>query len=62
MKGLFDLNHDGKLSSFEKATGFAMTAGIIDSMMEEERQAELDDELFAAGLDRDDLDFINPQN
>lgn len=38
---LFDLNHDGKMDSFEKAAEFGFLAHIIES--EEEDKSDSDD-------------------
>ena len=46
--GLFDLNGDGKMDSFEKAVEFGMLMQIIDS--------EKNEELTRAGLDPVDLE------
>ena len=45
--GLFDLNNDGKLDSFEKAAEFGAFMQMIDFVKQ--------DELAAAGLDVDEL-------
>lgn len=57
MKGffgdLFDMNHDGKLDSFEQATDFAAFATMMDSInktvaFEETEEDEAESELEAA--------------
>ena len=59
--GLFDMNHDGKLDSFERAMDFMafeeMVNGSNDS--DEDEGEELMDELESAGLDYDELSFMD---
>ncbi len=59
MSGLFgnafDLNHDGKLDAFEKASEFAFFANI----MEEESEKEDHDELYQAGIDPEELEYMS---
>ena len=66
MKGffgdLFDMNHDGKLDSFEQATDFATFATMMDSINKTgvfEETEEAESELEAAGLDANDLEFMD---
>ena len=77
MKGffgnLFDMNHDGKLDTFEKAADFAAFASTLDSMNEKKDTATTavsipsdyndmnEDKTFDQeidGLDVDDLEFM----
>ncbi len=59
--GLFDLNHDGKLDSMERTMDFM----AFDEMMHESDNSsdyedeELVDELESAGLDYDELSFMD---
>lgn len=59
MSGLFgnafDLNHDGKLDVFEQASEFA----LFSSIMEEEKEEEDRDELYAAGIDPEELEYMS---
>ena len=59
MSGLFgnafDLNHDGKLDAFERASEFA----FFSSIMEEEKEEEDRDELYAAGIDPEELEYMS---
>lgn len=49
---LFDFNHDGKMSTMEKAAEFATFASIMDNQ-------EKEDELELAGLDSDELELMD---
>ena len=55
MSGLFgnafDLNHDGHLDAFERASEFA----FFTSIMEEEEHNELED----AGIDPEELEYMS---
>ena len=53
--GLFDFNNDGKLDTFEQAADF----GMFMHMMDESEKQEKADEIFTAGLDLDDLEFMD---
>ena len=64
--GLFDLNNDGKLDAFERAVDFAafqeLTSDEEDvdtSDFEQEEVSDDLDEISAAGLDYDDLEFMD---
>ena len=50
-KGLFDLDKDGELDSFERAADFAMFMDLV----EEEKEAEKD--IISLSTDEDDDDF-----
>ena len=50
----FDLNNDGKLDAFEKASEFAFFANIM-----EESEKEEHDELFQAGIDPEELEYMS---
>ena len=58
---LFDFNRDGKLDSFERAADFC----AFEEMMRETTSRsssdydEEEDELEMAGLDRDELEFMD---
>lgn len=58
---LFDFNHDGKLDSFEKTMDFM----AFNEMMNESESSsddedeELADEIESAGLDYDELSFMD---
>lgn len=52
--GLFDFNKDGKMSTFEKATEFATFAKIAEDLSNESES-----ELENAGLDKDELEFMD---
>jgi hypothetical protein len=58
----FDLNHDGKIDACETAfindTFYEDTHGISSGSYEEDDE-EILDELEMAGLDRDDLEFMD---
>lgn len=53
--GLFDFNNDGKLDTFEQAADF----GMFMHMMAESEKQEKADEISAAGLDLDELEFMD---
>lgn len=52
---LFDFNGDGKMSTFEKAAEFATFASIMDEEDTKEKQEEIE----SAGLDMDELEFMD---
>lgn len=52
---LFDFNHDGKMSTMEKAAEFATFAHIMDEQETDEQREELE----TNGLDADDLEFMD---
>lgn len=58
MSGLFgnafDLNHDGKLDAFEKASEFEFFSSIMEEEKEEDR-----DELYEAGIDPEELEYMS---
>lgn len=51
---MFDLNHDGKLDSMEKAVDFAAFATMMDDDDEDD-----DEVLGMAGLDATELEFMD---
>ena len=51
---MFDFNRDGKLDAFERASEFA----FIHNVMENEKQSKKD-ELENAGLDVNDLEYMD---
>ena len=51
---MFDFNHDGKLDAFERASEF----DFIHNVMENEEQ-DKKDELENAGLDVNDLEYMD---
>ena len=53
--GLFDFNHDGKMDSFEQAAEFQF---FNDVVLADEDNAS-DDLLAEAGLDRDELSWMD---
>lgn len=53
--GLFDFNNDGKLDTFEQAADF----GMFMHMMDESEKQQKADEISVAGLDLDDLEFMD---
>ena len=61
--GPFDLNHDGKIDACETAfindTFFEDHNGISSGIYDEDD--EIEDELEMAGLDRDELEFMDPE-
>lgn len=61
--GTFDLNHDGKIDACETAfindTFFEDHNGISSRSYDEDD--EIEDELEMAGLDRDELEFMDPE-
>lgn len=52
---MFDLNHDGKLSSFERAMDFM----AFEETLREDNDSE--DELEMAGLDYDELSLMDEE-
>lgn len=54
---LFDLNHDGKLSTMEKTLDFSAFASIMDDAEAEANEKIADFEM--AGLDADELEFMD---
>lgn len=55
--GLFDFNHDGKLSNIEKAEEFRVFTSMMDAMDEKEKK----DELELNGIDADDLEDMDEE-
>ena len=53
--GLFDFNHDGKMGCFERTMEFATFASIMDEAEKEEKMNEIE----SAGLDIDELEFMD---
>ena len=51
----FDLNHDGELDAFERASEFAFFSSIV----EEEKKEEEHDELYVAGIDPEELEYMS---
>lgn len=56
---LFDLNHDGKLSTLEKAMDFSAFVAIMDDADTEMVMHEKETELEMTGLDVDELEFMD---
>lgn len=56
---LFDLNHDGKLSTLEKAMDFSAFASIMDDAGIETEMNEIEAELEMADLNVDELEFMD---
>jgi len=56
--GLFDVNHDGKLDVFERTMDF-MAFNEIMNEAEGSLEDELQDELEMAGIDYDELSFMD---
>ena len=58
MKGIlgdmFDLDHDGRMSSMESAMEFAFLDGLLNDT------SEIKAELNLFGLDLDELEFMDP--
>ena len=52
---MFDLNHDGKLSSFERAMDFM----AFEEILKEDNDSE--DELEMAGLEYDELSLMDEE-
>ncbi len=52
---LFDFNHDGKVSEFERAAEFATFMSVMDEFEKEEKQAELE----LSGMDVDELEYMD---
>ena len=57
-RGLFDVNHDGKLDAFERTMDF-MAFNEIMNEAEGSSEDELQDELEMVGLDYDELSFMD---
>ena len=55
--GLFDFNHDGKMDSFEHAVEFQFFNAVV---LADEDNAS-DDLLSEAGLDRDELSWMDEE-
>ena len=53
--GMFDFNHDGKMNAFERATEFQFFNDVV--MADED--STTDDVLAEAGLDRDELSWMD---
>ena len=59
--GLFDMNHDGKLDSFERTMDFMAFNELMsesDDLCDGENE-DLVDEIESAGLDYDELSFMD---
>ena len=54
----FDFNHDGKLDAFEQASEFE----FITSIMEKEKKEKVRDELYAVGVDPDELEYMSGED
>ena len=52
--GMFDLDHDGTMSSMESAMEFAFLDGLLNDT------SEIKTELELSGLDPDELEFMDP--
>ena len=63
MKGIFgdmfDFNHDGELDSFERAAEFQFLDEISKDEYEDDEDEDEINELEAAGLDVDELKFMD---
>lgn len=62
--GLFDFNGDGKLDAMERTTDFGMFCEVVNDKEDsgfgdEGSEDDLEDELFMAGLDPLDLEFMD---
>ena len=54
---MFDFNRDGKLDFFERAVQFQ----FMDKMINSDETSSFEDDVFAeAGLDYDELEFMDP--
>ncbi len=53
--GMFDFNHDGKMNAFERAAEFQFFNDVV--MADED--STTDDVLAEAGLDRDELSWMD---
>ena len=51
---MFDLNHDGKLDAFERAAEFDFLNNIMEESEDEEH-----DELYEAGIDPEELEYMS---
>ena len=51
---MFDLNHDGKLDAFERATEFDFLNNVM-----EESDKEDHDELYRAGINPEELEYMS---
>ena len=51
---MFDLNHDGKLDAFERATEFDFLNNIMEGSDKEEHN-----ELYEAGIDPEELEYMS---
>lgn len=58
---LFDMNHDGKLDSFEETAAFAMMASLADDAESSDESNEDRDVFGEAGLDYDELEMMDPE-
>ena len=57
--GLFDLNHDGEMDAFERTMEFVAFNEIMSDSEDVEEDDDLMDELELAGLDYDELSFMD---
>lgn len=53
---LFDVNHDGELDGFERTLDYMAFEDLTSTDTEEE---DLDDDIELAGLDRDELEWMD---
>lgn len=53
--GMFDFNHDGKMNAFERAAEFQFFNDIVVA----DEDSTTDDVLEEAGLDRDELSWMD---
>lgn len=53
---LFDVNHDGELDGFERTLDYMAFEDLTSIDTEEE---DLDDDIELAGLDRDELEWMD---
>ena len=56
---LFDLNHDGEMDAFERTMEFMTINEIISDSEDAVEDDDLMDELDLAGLDYDELSFMD---
>ena len=53
-ENMFDLNHDGKLDAFERATEFDFLNNVMEASENEDH-----DELYEAGIDPEELEYMS---
>lgn len=58
---MFDFNHDGELSSFEKTMRYEFLEGLgKNEKHTEDTEEDMELELELSGLDPDELEFMDP--